>query len=84
MSEPGAGRYVVGKGGQRGYIPFGIETAKDADHFDLKEFWHMGRDLPGMVKGSLRRLYLNLNFETNLILRDRLRIRDLAPPAHPA
>ncbi|HEX5378374.1 MAG TPA: 2-oxoglutarate and iron-dependent oxygenase domain-containing protein [Phenylobacterium sp.] len=39
-------RYVVGTGGQRGYTPFGIETAKDAAHFDLKEFWHMGRDLP--------------------------------------
>ena len=38
--------YVVGVGGQRGYTPFGIETAKDAKHFDLKEFWHMGRDLP--------------------------------------
>jgi len=38
--------YVVGTGGQRGYTPFGIETAKDAAHFDLKEFWHMGRDLP--------------------------------------
>jgi isopenicillin N synthase-like dioxygenase len=39
-------RYVVGAGGQRGYTPFGIETAKGAAHFDLKEFWHMGRDLP--------------------------------------
>ncbi|MBI5940285.1 MAG: isopenicillin N synthase family oxygenase [Caulobacterales bacterium] len=39
-------QYAVGKGGQRGYIPFGIETAKGASHFDLKEFWHMGRDLP--------------------------------------
>ncbi len=39
-------QYVVGTGGQRGYTPFGIETAKDAKHFDLKEFWHMGRDLP--------------------------------------
>ncbi|MES2343200.1 MAG: 2-oxoglutarate and iron-dependent oxygenase domain-containing protein [Pseudomonadota bacterium] len=39
-------RYVAGTGGQRGYTPFGIETAKDAEHFDLKEFWHMGRDLP--------------------------------------
>jgi isopenicillin N synthase-like dioxygenase len=38
--------YVVGSGGQRGYTPFGIETAKGAAHFDLKEFWHMGRDLP--------------------------------------
>jgi isopenicillin N synthase-like dioxygenase len=39
-------RYIVGSGGQRGYTAFGIETAKDAAHFDLKEFWHMGRDLP--------------------------------------
>ncbi len=39
-------RYVAGVGGQRGYTPFGVETAKDAKHFDLKEFWHMGRDLP--------------------------------------
>ena len=38
--------YVAGVGGQRGYTPFGIETAKNAEHFDLKEFWHMGRDLP--------------------------------------
>ena len=38
--------YVVGTGGQRGYTPFGIETAKNHEHFDLKEFWHMGRDLP--------------------------------------
>ena len=32
--------------GQRGYTPFGVETAKGAQHFDLKEFWHVGRDLP--------------------------------------
>lgn len=35
-----------GKGGSRGYTPFGTEKAKDADVFDLKEFWHVGRDLP--------------------------------------
>jgi isopenicillin N synthase-like dioxygenase len=39
-------QYVSGKGGQRGYVPFGIETAKGATHYDLKEFWHIGRDLP--------------------------------------
>jgi isopenicillin N synthase-like dioxygenase len=33
-------------GGARGYTPFGIEIAKDAQHHDLKEFWHVGRDLP--------------------------------------
>jgi isopenicillin N synthase-like dioxygenase len=40
-------RYQVpGGAGQRGYTPFGLETAKGADHHDLKEFWHVGRDLP--------------------------------------
>jgi len=38
--------HVEGGAGQRGYTPFGIETAKGADHYDLKEFWHVGRDLP--------------------------------------
>ena len=33
-------------GGQRGYTAFGVETAKDSQHFDLKEFWHVGRELP--------------------------------------
>jgi isopenicillin N synthase-like dioxygenase len=32
--------------GQRGYTPFGREIAKDAEHVDLKEFWHVGRELP--------------------------------------
>ena len=35
-----------GGGGQRGYTPFGTEIAKGAAHVDLKEFWHVGRDLP--------------------------------------
>ncbi|MDX2223690.1 MAG: 2-oxoglutarate and iron-dependent oxygenase domain-containing protein [Rhodospirillaceae bacterium] len=40
-------RYVVpGGAGQRGYTPFGIETAKGAARADLKEFWHVGRALP--------------------------------------
>jgi len=38
--------HVPGKGGARGYTPFGIETAKGATHHDLKEFWHVGRELP--------------------------------------
>jgi isopenicillin N synthase-like dioxygenase len=38
--------YLDGTGGARGYTPFGIETAKGADHFDLKEFWHVGREIP--------------------------------------
>ncbi|MEO8115648.1 MAG: 2-oxoglutarate and iron-dependent oxygenase domain-containing protein [Phenylobacterium sp.] len=39
-------RYKLPVGGQRGYTPFGIETAKGETHHDLKEFWHTGRDLP--------------------------------------
>ncbi|MCA0201094.1 MAG: isopenicillin N synthase family oxygenase [Proteobacteria bacterium] len=40
-------RYLVpGGAGQRGYTPFGIETAKGAVRADLKEFWHVGRNLP--------------------------------------
>lgn len=39
---------IEGIAGARGYTPFGQEQAKDADVFDLKEFWHVGRDLdPG-------------------------------------
>ncbi len=38
--------HVAGGGGQRGYVPFGIEAAKGADKVDLKEFWHVGRELP--------------------------------------
>jgi len=37
---------LPGMGGARGYTPFGIERAKDAKVHDLKEFWHVGRDLP--------------------------------------
>ena len=40
-------RYKIeGGGGARGYTPFGIETAKGATAYDLKEFWHVGRELP--------------------------------------
>ncbi len=31
---------------QRGYTPFGVERARDGNHADLKEFWHVGRELP--------------------------------------
>ncbi len=37
---------IEGGGGARGYTPFGVEKAKDAEVFDLKEFWHVGRNLP--------------------------------------
>lgn len=38
--------HIAGGGGQRGYTPFGIETAKGTRLHDLKEFWHVGRTLP--------------------------------------
>ncbi len=36
---------IPNAGGQRGYTPFGVEAAKGAKVSDLKEFWHVGRDL---------------------------------------
>jgi len=38
--------HVAGGGGARGYTPFGVETAKGSKYFDLKEFWHIGREIP--------------------------------------
>jgi len=39
-------KYVIrGGGGQRGYIPYLLESAKSSSIPDLKEFWHVGREL---------------------------------------
>ncbi len=38
--------HIAGGGGARGYTPFGTEVAKDQSVHDLKEFWHIGRELP--------------------------------------
>ena len=38
--------HIPGGAGARGYTPFGVETAQGAAHQDLKEFWHVGRELP--------------------------------------
>jgi isopenicillin N synthase-like dioxygenase len=47
LPEPVKRAYRIdGGGGARGYTPFGTEKAKDAQVFDLKEFWHVGRTLP--------------------------------------
>jgi len=37
---------IPGAGGARGYTAFRVETAKDQTEADLKEFWHVGRELP--------------------------------------
>jgi isopenicillin N synthase-like dioxygenase len=34
---------IAGIGGQRGYVPFGKESAKGKKEGDLKEFWHFGQ-----------------------------------------
>lgn len=47
LPEATKAAYVVpGGGGQRGMTAFGVEAAKGAARSDLKEFWHVGRDLP--------------------------------------
>ena len=47
LPEPVKHRYHVPEfGGQRAYTPFGKEHAKNRTVGDLKEFWHVGRDLP--------------------------------------
>jgi isopenicillin N synthase-like dioxygenase len=47
LPESAKAAYVVPNGGgQRGMTQFGIETAKGALARDLKEFWHIGRELP--------------------------------------
>ena len=38
-------KYSAINGGQRGYTPFLKEHAKDCKYPDLKEFWHVGREL---------------------------------------
>lgn len=38
--------FIPGQGGARGYTPFRTEVAKGATEKDLKEFWHVGRDVP--------------------------------------
>jgi isopenicillin N synthase-like dioxygenase len=40
-------KYVCKEGGgQRGYTAFGVEHAKNSQYPDLKEFWHVGREVP--------------------------------------
>lgn len=36
---------IAGGRGQRGFTSYGMEHAKDHDAPDLKEFWHVGREL---------------------------------------
>jgi isopenicillin N synthase-like dioxygenase len=47
LPEATKARYAdTERGGQRGYIGYGQEHAKNRKVGDLKEFWHVGRELP--------------------------------------
>ncbi|MEY4785319.1 MAG: hypothetical protein RIR41_3254 [Pseudomonadota bacterium] len=43
--ETKRGYFIPGGGGQRAYTPFATEVAKGAKAKDLKEFWHVAREL---------------------------------------
>jgi isopenicillin N synthase-like dioxygenase len=51
-------QYRSESGGQRGYTPLGIEQARDQCVPDLKEFWHVGREMgndnpwPGILEAN--------------------------------
>lgn len=44
---------VEGSGGNRGYVGFGAEHAKHRKVGDLKEFFHVGRELPELGPGGM-------------------------------
>jgi len=44
--------FIEGSGGNRGYVAFGAEHAKNRAVGDLKEFFHVGRDLPDLGPGG--------------------------------
>lgn len=48
-------KYDCVPGNTRGYTPFGREHAKDTEQPDLKEFWHVGQELP--ANHSYRAIY---------------------------
>ena len=46
LSQETKAKYEIpGGAGARGFTPFGIEVAKDQSIPDLKEFWHVGREV---------------------------------------
>ena len=53
-------KYICDEGGgQRGYTAFGVEHAKDSPYPDLKEFWHVGREI--LVNENKMRKYFPKN-----------------------
>jgi len=45
LSDAEKRQYQGESGSMRGYVPFGVEKAKDSTYVDLKEFYHIGRDI---------------------------------------
>ncbi len=52
-------KFFCNNGGQRGYVPRLVEHAKNSKHPDLKEFWHIGRELASDSPYSESDLYPN-------------------------
>ena len=44
--------FIAGSGGNRGYVAFGAAHAQNLQVGDLKEFFHVGRDLPELGPGG--------------------------------
>ena len=61
-------------GGARGYTPYKIETPKDGNHADLKEFWQMGRDLP---LEHMYKKYMFDNYFASEITEFEIKIKEL-------
>lgn len=58
LSPSTKAKYVISGGaGARGFTPFGIEVAKDQSVPDLKEFWHVGREVLPPTSGLPRNLW---------------------------
>lgn len=49
LDETSKKGYEGQTGYERGYVPFGVEKAKDSKHYDLKEFFHIGREVEGVA-----------------------------------
>ena len=99
LSEEQKNAYCVRGGhGERGYTPFGAEHAKGTPMPDLKEFWHVGRELeeghplrsvyppnqwPTEVSG-FREAMLNLYDALEDVAKDMLEVvaRYLGEPPH--
>lgn len=52
--------FIAEQGGARGYTATGVEKAKDSDHVDLKEFWHVGREFAADDKVPHNSLHPNV------------------------